>query len=325
MIEGLSILGQAAGAGFETALGVVAQATTPDAAPVQSNFAVRVAATVLAGAAAFVGALSIRMPMKVLIKRQEEEFHGVLTELFLFDITPRQLTYVMFAGALAAGLILAALAFHADSAIMGLVLAFIIGMALGYWIPRLVIMYLQRERHRKLNEQIIDGLVTLANGMRAGLNLVQSMELIEKNTQPPISQEFGLMLREFEHGTSVDEVLRRASARIKLHNYKLLFAAMETARMRGGNLPDTLDRLGRALREILRLEEKVKSLTSANRTSARFMGVMPVVVGIIYYLIEPSWMEALLNDQWGMLFIVIAGLCWLGGFLWIRKIVSFEI
>jgi tight adherence protein B len=325
MIEGLSILSQAAGTGLETVLGMVAQTDAVSAPSAQPSIMIRVAATALAGAAAFIGALSIRVPMTTLIKRQEEDFHQVLTELFLFDVTPRQLTYIMFAGALVAGLILAMLAFHADSGLMGLVLAFLTGMALGYWVPRLVILYMQRARHRKLNEQIIDGLVTLANGMRAGLNLVQSMGLIENNTQPPISQEFGLMLREFEHGTSVDEVLRRASARIKLHNYKLLFAAMETARMRGGNLPDTLDRLGRALREILRLEEKVKSLTSANRTSARFMGVMPVVVGAIYYAIEPSWMKALLDDQWGLVMIVIAGVFWVGGFLWIRKIVSFEI
>ncbi len=207
----------------------------------------------------------------------------------------------------------------------GVVLVFAVGVALGYWVPRLVIFVMQRNRRRRLNEQIIDGLVTLANGMRAGLNLVQSMKLIETNGHPPISQEFGLMLREFEHGTSVDEVLRRASARIKLHNYKLLFAAMETARMRGGNLPETLDRLGQALREIMRLEEKVKSLTSANRMAARMMGLMPLVVGGIYYMIEPTWMEALLDDQWGLLLLVIAGVFWVSGFLWIRKIVSFEI
>jgi tight adherence protein B len=192
-------------------------------------------------------------------------------------------------------------------------------------VPRIVIFVMQRRRRQKLNEQLIDGLVTLANGMRAGLNLVQSMKLIETNAQPPISQEFGLMLREFEHGASVDEVMRRASARIRLHHYKLLFAAMETARMRGGNLPETLDRLGESLREIMRLEEKVKSLTAENRMSARMMGIMPLVVAGIYYMIEPTWMESLLNDQWGLILLTMAIVLNVAGFLWIRKIVTFEI
>jgi tight adherence protein B len=285
----------------------------------------RLGATALAVVAAFGGAISLRVPFRVLIEKQEQSFHGALVELFMFDVTPRQLTYVMFAGAIVAGLILALFTVHAEAGTAGVVGAFLIGAASGYWVPRGVIFVLQRRRRQHLNDQLIDGLVTLANGMRAGLNLVQSMKLIETNGQPPISQEFGLMLREFEHGASVDEVMRRASVRIKLHHYKLLFAAMETARQRGGNLPETLDRLGESLREIMRLEEKVKALTAENRMSARMMGIMPLVVAIIYYCIDPTYVRALLDDQWGLLLLAIAAALNLGGFLWIRKITTFEI
>lgn len=285
----------------------------------------QIGATVLASVAAFAGVLSLRLPLGELIRRQEDDFHGALAELFMFDVTPRQLTYVMFGGATVAGAIMCLFAMHAAVNGWAVFGAFAIGLALGYWVPRVVIFVLQRRRRQRLNDQLIDGLVSLANGMRAGLNLVQSMKLIETNGQPPISQEFGLMLREFEHGASVDEVMRRASVRIKLHHYKLLFAAMETARQRGGNLPETLDRLGESLREIMRLEEKVKSLTAENRMSARMMGFMPLVVGIIYYFIEPQWVSAMLNDQWGLLLLAIAAFLNVVGFLWIRKIVTFEI
>jgi tight adherence protein B len=285
----------------------------------------RLAATVLAAVAAFGAVISLRLPFGAMIRKQEEDFSGALAELFLFDVKPRQLTFVMFGGAVVAGFILALFALHADAGGVGVFLSFLGGMLLGYWVPRLVIFVMQRRRREKLNEQLIDGLVTLANGMRAGLNLIQSMKLIETNTQPPISQEFGLMLREFDHGTSVDDVMRRASARIKLHHYRLLFAAMETARQRGGNLPETLDRLGESLREILRLEEKVKALTAENRMSARMMGIMPVVVAVIYYFIEPTWVRSILNDQWGLILLAIAAALNVIGFLWIRKITTFEI
>jgi len=288
-------------------------------------FGYRVLVTLLAGASVFGAVLSLRPALGRMVRNQEERFHQALVELFLFDVTPHQLTYVMFAGALIAGSILALFAGYSGVGALGLTVAFGVGLVLGYWVPRIVIFILQRRRREKLNGQLVDGLVTLANGMRAGLNLVQSMKLIEENGQPPISQEFGLMLREFEHGASVEEVLRRASARIKLHHYKLLFAAMETARRRGGNLPETLDRLSNALREIFRLEEKVRSLTAQNRLSARMMGVMPLAVAAIYYLIEPTWVQALLDDPWGLLLLAVAVFLNIAGFLWIRKIATFEI
>jgi tight adherence protein B len=283
------------------------------------------AITILTAASAFGAVLSLRPWVGRIVERQEAEFHQALVELFLFEVTVRQLTYVSVGGALLVGAFFTLVATHWDAGGLALALAFTVGLVLGFWIPRGVIFVLQRRRRDKLNQQLVDGLVTLANGMRAGLNLVQSMRLIEQNAQPPISQEFGLMLREFEHGASVDEVLRRASVRIHLHHYQLLFAAMETARMRGGNLPETLDRLGESLREIMRLEEKVQSLTAQNRLSARMMGFMPLVVAGIYYMIEPTWVETLLYDQWGLLLLVIAGALNLAGFFWIRTIVTFEI
>jgi len=282
-------------------------------------------ATALAACAAFGAVLSLRLPLGGMIRRQEEAYSAALAELFLFDVKPRQLTFVMFGVAMVVGAALGLFVYQSDVGGWAVVGAVAAGTLVGYWVPRLVIYVMQQRRRQKLNDQLIDGLVTLANGMRAGLNLVQSMKLIETNAQPPISQEFALMLREFEHGTSVDEVMRRASARIKLHHYKLLFAAMETARQRGGNLPETLDRLGESLREIMRLEEKVRALTAENRMSARMMGLMPAVIGGIYYMIEPDWVQSLLSSQYGLLILLIAVALWAGGFLWIRKIMTFEI
>jgi len=291
------------------------------------NLLIRGGATVATAVAVFSAFISLRLPVGRIVRKQEEAFHQALVELFMFDVTPRQLTYGMFLAAGVVGLVLGLMAWNAGAGDLGALMMFAVGAVLGYWVPRLVIFVLQRRRRDRLNEQLIDGLVTLANGMRAGLNLVQSMRLIEDNTEPPISQEFGLMLREFEHGASVDEVMRRASARIKLHHYRLLFAAMQTARVRGGNLPDTLDRLGESLREITRLEEKIRALTAQNKLSAIMMGCMPAAILGIYYLIEPSWVEILFSreNDWGLLLLAIAVVLNLAGFLWIRKIVTFEI
>jgi tight adherence protein B len=282
-------------------------------------------ASALAACAVFGAVISLRLPLSGMIRRQEDDYSAALAELFMFDVKPRHLTYTMFGAALAVGFLVGLFVYQSEVGGWAVLVAAAFGTVAGYWVPRMAIYVMQRRRRQKLNDQLIDGLVTLANGMRAGLNLVQSMKLIETNAQPPISQEFALMLREFEHGTSVDEVMRRASARIKLHHYKLLFAAMETARQRGGNLPETLDRLGESLREIMRLEEKVRALTAENRMSARMMGAMPAVIAGIYYMIEPDWVQTLFDSQYGLLILLVAVALWAGGFLWIRKIMTFEI
>lgn len=241
----------------------------------------------------------------------------VFAEMFIFTVTPRTVSYVS-----GVSLVLLILFFVA---LLGLIWGLALGLVLGLLLPVVLLRNRIRIRRVKLESQLLDGLITLANGMRAGLNLPQSLSLIEKHGKAPLSQEFGLLLREIEHGTSVDVALERAGRRIRSHNFRLMFAAMRTTRIRGGNLPDTLDRLGESLREIMRLEEKVKSQTAQHRTTATVMGIMPSVFLAIYYLIDSEAVSVMFNEPVGRVVLAFVVLLNVVGFLWIRSIVSFEI
>jgi tight adherence protein B len=252
-----------------------------------------------------------------LVRRFEAAADVVLVEMFMFNVTPRMVTVGFLA--------IVAFCTLVFWMIIPGVVALVVGAGIGIGLPALLVYLMIRRRRAALEVQLLDGLISLANGMRAGLNLGQSLALIEDHGEVPLSQEFGLINREIEHGASIDVALDNASRRLKSHNYRLLFAAMKTTRLRGGNMPDTLDRLGESLREIIRLEEKVKAQTAQGRMSAIFMGLMPLVVIGIYYLIDPPGVEMLFNDAIGQ--SILAGCLVLNllGFLWIHKIVSFEI
>ncbi|NIA21160.1 MAG: hypothetical protein GWP05_04120, partial [Anaerolineaceae bacterium] len=170
------------------------------------------------------------------IERFERHMQEVLSELFIFGTTPRAATCMV--GGLTAFLVLAL------GISLGWVFGIPIGLAGGVLIPWVTLRVMVNRRRAKLETQLMDGLITLANGVRAGLNLPQSLKLIEQHSRDPLAQEFGLILREVEHGASLDVALANSGRRIKSHNFQLLFAALKTTRMRGGNIPETLDRLG---------------------------------------------------------------------------------
>jgi tight adherence protein B len=250
------------------------------------------------------------------VARFEERTEATLQSLFLVDVAPRTVTAMVGAFTLFCVFIGVLLA----PPLLGLA----VGVALGLFVPWFFIGQMVKRRSARLEAQLLDGLVTLANGMRAGLNLAQAMALIEKHSDKPISQEFGLMIREIEHGTAVDVALDNAARRLKSHNYGLLFAAMKTTRLRGGNMPETLDRLSESLREIIRLEEKIKAQTAQGRASAILMGVMPLVVLGIYSIIDSSGVQLLFHDPSGWGVLTVAALLNLAGFLWFQKVVSFD-
>lgn len=251
------------------------------------------------------------------VERFETSIHGVLAEMFVSDITPRRVTLIVA--------IFLAFCLVVFSVVLPGILGILLGTIIGLLLPVFVIYQKVKRRRSKLETQLLDALITLANGMRAGLNLGQAMALIENHSEKPMSQEFGLVNREIEHGTGIDVALDNAGRRLRSHNFRLLFAAMKTTRIRGGNMPETLDRLGESLREIVRLEEKIKAQTSQGRTSALFMGVMPAVVLGVYYLIDAEGVGMLFSKGMGQLILAVVVLLNIWGFLWIRRVVSFEI
>jgi tight adherence protein B len=251
------------------------------------------------------------------LKRREEAYDRTLNQHLLLDINPK--IAVMFSIILIMGG--GTIGFVATENLVGIALGALSGLIL----PTLMLKYLNNQRNEKLEAQLIDGITVLASGMRAGLNLGQSFELLVKNTQGPIHQEFGQMIREYQMGLDLTHAMHNAANRIKLQNYRLLFSALEMHRQRGGDTAQSLDRIADSVREIQRLEGKLDALTAKGRSQAWMMAVMPVVFLFMMLSIDNESTMLLFTEPVGrILLLVAAGMVGMA-FLWIRKIMAVDI
>lgn len=249
--------------------------------------------------------------------RQELAYDRVLRRQLMMDIEPQQAFLLAMIGVAAAFILSFALTFN-------LFVAVLCGAA-AYFVPTLIVRHLEQKRRKKLESQLVDGLTTLSAGVKAGLNLVQSMEMIADNHVGPIKQEFEQLLREHTMGRELNQAMRAASNRIGSPVYRLTFTAIEMHRLRGGNAGESMDRLADAVREIKKLEGKLDAITAQSRSQASMMAVMPLVFLFILWIIDPEGIKLLFTETIGrVLLLICAGLI-LGAFLWIRKIMSVDV
>ncbi len=257
-------------------------------------------------------------PLRKLLLRREAFYKHVLCNTLLLEIHPRVVTVLT----VMVMILLAAVAF---ALLDGSLIATLLGAVVGFVLPHTIVNLLRRRRLEKLESQLVGTIQTLASGVRAGLNLVQAMEMVARDGPVPTNQEFRHMLREYEYGVPLDDAMIKASTRIGSGDFTLLFTALETHRQRGGNLGMTLDRIADSIREIQRLENRVDTLTAQGRATARWLGAMPAVVMCILYLIDPSGVRTMFSTGAGKIIVMtIIGLNIIG-FAWIRKIVTIDI
>lgn len=253
----------------------------------------------------------------VLVNRQELAYDRVLRRQLLIDIEPRTALGVSAGLVVTVGLFVFVITYS-------LIAAFTCAAA-AMLLPNFYIRHLEAERLRRLESQLVDGLTTLAAAARAGLNLVQSMELLETNAVGPIKQEFGQLLREYRLGMDLNQAMQNASNRIGSQLYRLTFTAIQMHRLRGGDTAQSLDRIAESIRDIARLEAKLDALTSQARYQAIFMSMMPLVFLVLLWSIDPEGVGMLFTVPAGRILLLIVVALIVVAFVWIRKIMAVDI
>jgi len=79
-------------------------------------------------------------------------------------------------------------------------LALLIGAFIGFLLPRFWLGRRKGGRLGAFNKQLPDTITLLANGLRAGSSFLQAVELVVRESRPPVSTGFGRLVREVNRG-----------------------------------------------------------------------------------------------------------------------------
>jgi tight adherence protein B len=195
----------------------------------------------------------------------------------------------------------------------------------AFFLPALYFYRLKSKRAEKFDEQLVDALITIANSMKAGLTLPQAFNVVAEHMNPPISQEFDLLLKEHALGATMDQCMERTLERVDSRYLYIAFTATSIGQASGGNMPDILNRISETIRELSKLEKKIRAMTAQGKMQGFVLTLLPLVFGVIIYRMDPSLISPLFNDFFGYLFLIAAlVLDVIGGFFcW--KIINVEI
>ena len=196
---------------------------------------------------------------------------------------------------------------------------------IGFFLPKIFIWRAKKKRLQLFDNQLVDGLNVLSNSLRAGLTLVQAIETLENEMYPPISQEFGLVIREYRVGVPLNEAMENLVKRIPSADLSLLVTAINIVHSVGGNLREIFDTIAKMVTERHKLELKTKALTAQGKSQGIIVGLLPTILGGIFFLLDPELMRPFITTTIGNVGIGAIILLQIMGYLMIKKIITIEI
>jgi len=184
------------------------------------------------------------------------------------------------------------------------------GAVLSIRMPAAVLDTLKKSRGKKINAQLMDSLILLSNSLRSGMDIVQGFEMVSKDMLPPISDEFGLVVKNYQLGTPFEKALDGLSERVDSRMLAYIIKAIIIQRQVGGNLTVIFSRLVENIREESKLEEKLQAMTAQQKIQSIVVSIMPFVMMIVMFIFNPSQMISFYTSPIGI-FVFMFCIIWI--------------
>ena len=185
-----------------------------------------------------------------------------------------------------------------------------VGYKIGSKMPGMLADSLKTRRGIRINAQLMDALILLSNALKSGMDIVQGFEMVSKDLEKPISEEFGLVIKSYRLGTPFEQALEAMEERVDSRLLSYMVKAIVLQRQVGGNLTKIFARIVENIREESKLEEKTQAMTAQQKIQALVVGIMPWIMLGVMFLFQTDAMLSFYLTATGF-FVLVFAMIWI--------------
>jgi tight adherence protein B len=165
----------------------------------------------------------------------------------------------------------------------------------------------------------------MVSALRVGHSLNSALSLVSRECPDPVSTEFRICYDEQNYGLELRTAMDNLVTRVPLQDLRIVATAILIQKESGGNLAEVLEKTAHVIRERFRLKRQIMTHTAQGRLTGIILTLLPVVLGILLYMISPDTMSLLWKREIGVkLLYASAGMTVIGGFI-INRIVNMDV
>lgn len=201
----------------------------------------------------------------------------------------------------------------------------VLGILFGFLIPRFIVNYRANKRIKKFLILFPDAIDFIVRGLRSGLPVSESMNMVGKEMEQPIAGIFAEIGESVKLGVSLEKALQDTAKRLKSTEFNFFTTTIILQRETGGNLSEILNNLADVLRNRYMMRMKIKAMSSEAKASAMIVGSLPFIVITALTFVAPDYLTPLIETSSGNIAAGCAALSLTLGITIMIKMSQFEI
>jgi tight adherence protein B len=207
-----------------------------------------------------------------------------------------------------------------DKTILSILLGLVTGAA-----PFAFVLFKRAKRFKKFETGLPDALDLMVSALRVGHSLNSALSLVSRECPDPVCTEFRICYDEQNYGLELRTAMENLVTRVPMQDLKIVVTAILIQKESGGNLAEVLEKTGQVIRERFRLKRQIMTHTAQGRLTGLILTLLPVVLGVLLYFVNPKTMSLLWTREIGVKLLYISGGMTITGGLIIRQIVNMDV
>lgn len=228
---------------------------------------------------------------------------------------PYSLLNVLVGALLVAGVVAAGVQWLvpvAGASIGGFAVVLLLGWAALYFWARHVTRKLEMQLPSFINQMIAT--------LRAGGTPLVAMRNAARTAPKPIGPAMHSLIRNMELGVPANQAWYDWAEGWDSNSCRLLSTALRIKWEAGGEMSAILEFVLEALETRRRMELRVETRTSLARVSTYFMTAWPIIMGLVFYSLNPALYTEALAHPVGIFLAKVMVALLIIGYIWIRRI-----
>ncbi|AKO36873.1 MaoC protein [[Haemophilus] ducreyi] len=161
-----------------------------------------------------------------------------------------------------------------------------------------------QRRNKKMFDETFPEVIQILNAATSsGVSLLQAMERCGKDISGPLGQEFTLIYKRLARGEDAMAVFQDSYSRYPYKSFYFFICIIRTNLSRGGQIREVVSRLGRAIADANKMEQKKKAMTAEARMSVMIVACFPVFFFFFMKFMTPENFDFMMNDPGGRIIL----------------------
>lgn len=157
---------------------------------------------------------------------------------------------------------------------------------------------------KALVEQLPGFLDSVSRSLAVGNTMTVAIHLSIEKSPDPVRRVFDQVLRRHEMGASIEDALEQVARSYQIRELSMLSSVVSVNSRFGGKVEPVLNNISNTIREAERARRELFALTAETRFSAVLLSVMPLVVGLLMLMSNPTYLRGMWLDETGHLLLL---------------------